>query len=264
MTLKKFREKLNKLSVREKAELTVALVLTIALIIAIPVMAWFAYQRQAATMARINSPAKLSIKSGYAEDIINFKISGIDVGDGNKAGYKDFVFCVEGEDVTSYNLQIARTTNINFTYTLFKAHSVADENVISTDVKYEDADKAPHYYRTYDQFVDNSSADAYGGYINADSYGSRTIGSNMYTEKSYDTGDELQSFAEPLYWQTKSPVVAKAVDSSGSSFDEYYNFYNKSADNKFLNFYVLRVSWAANTVANDKETDLIYITAQVN
>ncbi len=264
MTLKKFREKLNKLSVREKVELSIALFLTTALIIAIPVMAWFAYQRQAATMARINSPAKLSIKSGYAEDIINFKISGIDVGDGDKADYKDFVFCVEGEDVTSYNLQIARTTNINFTYTLYKAHSVPDRSIISTDTRYEDADKAPHYYRAYDEFIDNENSAAYGGYINASAYGNRTIGSNLYTEKSYDTGDVRQSFAEPLYWQTKAPVIAKAVDSSGSSFDEYYNFYNKNADNKFLNFYVLRVSWAANEVTNDKETDLIYITAQVN
>lgn len=264
MTIKSLKEKLNRLSVKEKKEFLVALVMTVILLVAAPVMAWFSYSRRAATMARINSPAKLSIKSGYAEDTINFKMSGINVGDGDKAGYKDFVFCVEGEDVASYNLQIARTTNINFTYTLFKAHSVADANVISTDVRYEDEDKVPRYYRTYDQFYDTEGSAAYGGYINANTNGIRIIGNNQYFEKSYEAEDIRQSFAEPLYWQTKSPVIAKAVDASGSSFDEYYSFYHINADNKFLNFYVLRVSWNAGEVSNDKETDLIYITAQVD
>ena len=260
MVVKKLKDKLNKLSAGQWVQLAVAFILTVAVIIAIPVYAWFAHQRQVATMARINSPAKLEIKSGYAEDIINFKVSGINV---ETATYKDFVFCVEGEDVTAYNLQIARTTNIDFTYTLYKAHSVSEADMISTDVAYEDTSKTWRYYRAYDEFRDVEGSAAYGGYINADSSASRIMGTNQYSEKSYDAGDVLQYYAEPVYWQTKSPVIAKATDASGSSFDEYSSFYNKAEENKFLNFYILRVSWSAGALSNDKETDLIYITAQV-
>ena len=260
MAIKKLKNKLNKLRGGERIQFAVAAVLTVAVIIAIPIYAWFAHQRKVATMARINSPAKLEIKSGYAEDIINFKVSGINV---ETSTYKDFVFCVEGEDVSAYNLQIARTTNIDFTYTLYKAHSIDEAHMISTDVVYEDPEKTLRYYRAYDEFRDVEGAAAYGGYINDDSSVSRTMGTNQYSEKSYDSGDALQYYAEPIYWQTKSPVVAKGVDASGSSFDEYSSFYHEVEENKFLNFYILRVSWNAGALSNDKETDLIYITAQV-
>ena len=258
-------KQLNRLRTSDKVQLAVAFFLTAVIVISIPVLAWFAYQRRIATVAKINSPAKLSIKSGYAEDIINFKVSGINVGNGETAGYRDFVFCVEGEDVSSYNLQIARTTNINFNYTLYKAHSVAPGSEIATDVLYEDSNKIDRYYRCFDEFVDNSQSAAYGGYINKnDAITQRNIGTNHYSEKSYELTDSLQRYAEPIYWQTKSPVVAKDTDASGGSFDEYESFYHKVDENKFLNFYVLRVSWNAGAVSNDKETDLIYITAQVN
>ena len=261
MAIKSIKKQWNKFRTNEKIQIASALILTLVIIIAIPVLAWFAHQRRIATMARINSPAKLSIKSGYAEDIINFKVAGINVEKGNS---KDFVFCVEGEDVSSYDIQIARTTNINFEYTLYKAHSVATGSEVATDVLYEDSNKTARYYRKSDVCLDDATARAYGGYINKnENITQRRIGTNLYSEKSYNTGDSLQRYAEPLYWQTKSPIIAKATDSAGVSFDEYNSFYHKSDENKFLNFYILHVSWSSGEVANDKETDIIYITAQV-
>lgn len=214
-------------------------------------------------MAKVNSPAKLSIKSGYNEDIIQFEMSGIDVGNGSEDGSQDFVFCVEGEDVSRYNLQIAHTTNIPFTYTLYRAHS---DN--AGTVEYKDKDQVPHYYTKAAKFVDSDNPNAYGGYINAVEVDGRLIANSNYTEKSYTDSNysdgngknHVQYYAEPLYWQSKASIQAKAMDGS-IAYNEY-----TGEENKFLNYYVLEVSWDAGDFpeGNDKETDLIYITAQVD
>lgn len=252
------------LSTRKKEQLVVSVLLTITLLVITPTYAWFSTRKQAATMAKINSPAKLSIKSGYNEDIIQFEMSGIDVGNGSERGYQDFVFCVEGEDVSRYNLQIAHTTNINFTYTLYRAHS---DN--GGTVEYRDADQVVHRYSKAAEFIDSENLNAYGGYINAVEVDGRLIANSNYTEKSYSDinysdgsgNNHVQYYAEPLYWQTKASIQANALDDGTIAYNEY-----TGEENKFLNYYVLEVSWGDDDIpeGNSKETDLIYITAQVD
>lgn len=268
--MKKLKEKFNKLEKSKKIQLIAAILLTVAVIIAMPTLAWFSYQRQIATMAKINSPAKLTIKSGHNEDIIQFQMSGIDVGDGKTAGSKPFVFCVEGEDIETYNLQIAHTTNIPFTYSLYKAHS--DENGV---IDYEGVDGTYHYSLA-EQFMDDASyatRGVYGGYINDSGNEKRIIADGNYAEKSYDDADyntigsgnqkHIQRYAEPIYWQTKEAVHSNGTDTNSVRYNE---FPLDDPDHRFLNYYVLMVNWDANTFpeGNDKETDLIYITAQVS
>ena len=91
------KRKLNKKTLSKKISIVLSATLTIILLVT-TVYAWFSNKKQVATIAKINSPAKLSLKAGNQEDIINFKMSGIDVTKGNS---KDFVFCVEGEDITN-------------------------------------------------------------------------------------------------------------------------------------------------------------------
>ncbi|SEP91021.1 hypothetical protein SAMN02910289_00865 [Lachnospiraceae bacterium RM5] len=266
--MKKLKEKFNSLQKSKKIQLIIAVLLTVAVLIAAPTLAWFSYQRQIATMAKINSPAKLTIKSGHDEDIIQFEMNGINVGSDNSSGSEYFVFCVEGEDIATYNLQIAHTTNIPFIYTLHKAHESA-----SGTVDYEGADGTIYHYALAEQFFDNStyaSRGVYGGYINDSENSNRTIADNNYTEKSYDIADynvlgdgtHVQRYAEPIYWQTKEAIHSDWVDNNGVQYNEYGT---DDPDNRFLNYYILQVSWTAGSFpeGNDKETDLIYITAQV-
>lgn len=56
---------------------------------------------------------------------------------------------------------------------------------------------------------------------------------------TYDNYGNVQENAEPLYWQS-SPLVSNGTD-----------------------YYVLVVSWTANENGNNKETDMIYITAGI-
>ncbi len=232
--IKRITAKFKKLRTKDRIMAIAALALTMAVMIAVPTMAWFAHQKQIATMAKINSPSKLSLKSGAREDIIQFKMSGIDT---TKGSSKDFVFCVEGEDISNYNIQLAHTTNINFSYKLYKATESSD----STGVEYL-SENGSVYYTRRDELD--------GGYVNNETKGTRTIGNDEYEKPSYDDTNIRQDFAEPLYWQS-SMITAE---------DETYD--DDQAERSFRNYYILEVSWG-NDVTNDKETDLIYLTAQV-
>lgn len=234
-------EKYKKLRTKEKIKLVIAMAVTITFLVAAPTLAWFSYQKKIATMAKIDSPAKLSLKAGAGEDIINFKMSGIDTQDGSP---QDFVFCVEGEDISHYNIQLAHTTNINFTYSIYRAR----ETESTSGIQYTKASGGDPIY--YEKVGNAMSISAING--TADNFSTRTLGTDRYEEPSYKSSDVRQRFAEPLYWQTASPILANNED-----FDEFYD--DESA---FRNYYVLEVSWGPD-VTNDKETDMIYLTAQV-
>ena len=237
MKAAKLFEKFKLLSLKDKLMLIAASAMTIALIITMSTMAWFAQEKKIATMAKIDSPARLTLKSGAAEDIIQFKMSGIDVTQGNT---KDFVFCVEG-DITRYNLQLTHTTNIDFEYTIYRAVE-SDSGVEYVKENREDV----VYYR-------KDAVALPGAFVNpqTDASSSRRIGNSSYEEASYDSSDDRQKFAEPLYWQTTT-----AIDANDVSYDEI-----TEDETEFRNYFILEVTWGSNVV-NDKETDIIYITAQ--
>ena len=241
----------RKLRTRDKILTCMSLILTITVMVSIPVFAWFTYQKKMATMAKINSPAKLSLKSGAGEDIVQFKMAGIDAENGtydsvNNYYYKDFVFCVEGEDISSYKIQLTHTTNINFTYYIYKA------TTSTTGVEYVKEDRSKAYYEPAESYIEGiyiNKADK--SYTDNGNTITRKIGNSQYEKPSYETTDSRQEYAEPLYWQTSNSITAN---------DEEYD--ENEDEHEFRNYYVLRVTWKSD-VKNDKETDLIYITAQV-
>lgn len=246
---KKMIDNFLQLQTKNKILVLLSIVITIVLIVSIPVLAWFSDMRKMATMAKVDSPAKLSLKSGAKEDIIQFKMSGIDV---TQSSPKYFVFCVEGDDISRYNIQLAHTTNINFTYNIYKATTSASDN----GIEYVKADTSKAYY-------EKSGESLPGTYVNAEQDSvdpTRTIGNTLYEAPSYDNesdplngkfADNRQKFAEPLYWQTSAPITAE-----DPTYDEDNDL------GPFTNFYVLEVSWG-DDVVNDKETDIVYLTVQV-
>ena len=241
--IKRISEKFKKLRTADKVKLVIAMVMTVALMVAVPTLAWFSYQKKVATMAKIDSPAKLSFKAGAGEDIINFKMSGIDIRDGSP---QDFVFCVEGEDISRYNLQLAHTTNINFTYQIYRAK----ETESTAGIQYvKSSDSEPIYYQKIGEAFPISAVNG-----TDDTFTSRKLGNTQYEKQSYDDGDKRQRFAEPLYWQTNTAITA---NNESKDYDEL-----NTDESAFRNYYVLEVSWGSD-VTNDKETDMIYLTAEV-
>lgn len=259
--MKKIFSKFVELSPSKKAQFIIASLATIAFLAAAPTSAWFMHQRKAATVAKVNSPAKLTLKAGATEDIIQFQLSGINVGNG-EAGYKDYVFSVEGEDKDDYYIQLAHTTNINFTYTIYQAHT---DNVNGT-VLYtkDDENRTEVKYRI-------EANPLPGSFVNASTESGKTVGNTAYKDPSYNndtnngaTPDRRQTYAEPLYWQSDKAHPIEGKNEDFNEFDtEYVALYPEGNSRAFLNYYVLRVSWDENKVSNDKETDLIYLTVEL-
>lgn len=101
-----------------------------------------------------------------------------------------------------------------------------------------------------------------GNYVNVTQSGNRIIANNGttldLTSRSYDTGDGFQKYANPAYW-IKRGIVVHSI---------------QKQDGGFTHPYVLRISWIMpdsvndtmhesnlDIVQNNKETDMIYITA---
>ena len=273
----------------QKIQLLAALLMTILLVIALPTYAWFSDQREIAVSTKIDSPATLEIKAGGEQAIINFELSDIDTEDtsynsytkdGVEYYYKDFVFCVKGKSLSVYDLQLAHTTNIAFKYDIYSA--IADNN---GDILYMPKDNNAANSQRYrlarirtdidGQAVlddnDNAIYDDYstpldGEYANATITGNRVVVNNSLTGRSYNkTGanddDDLQKYADPAYW-IKRGIVVHSI---------------QKQDGGFTHAYVLRISWIMpnsindsdreenlDIVQNNKETDMIYITAKAS
>ncbi len=282
----------HKMSRSQKAQLILASILTVATIAAIPVAAWFAFQKEMGISTKVNSPATLEIKSGgppgSEQDIINFELSDIDTEDktfpfytdnGVTYYYKDFVFCVKGKAIDAYDLQLAHTTNIAFRYDIYSA--VPDDNgMIVYMPKNEDIQCSQNYRlakiktdsngvvldENDDPIYEDYETPLDGQYVNVETVGNRIIANKSksldLTARSYDVGengDNLQKYANPAYW-IKRNIPIYAVEKT---------------DNGFTHPYILRISWVMpasiddsereenlDIVQNNKETDMIYITAK--
>lgn len=193
--------------------------------------AWFTYQRKISTITKINAPTALIIGAGEKESSQNIDIGEINVEDETKK--KDFVFCVYSDDsVSKYKLQLAHTTNIDFTYTLFPAQ----EQSGGTDAEYTDESGNVHNYS-------KSGSALTGAYLNLNSDG-KTANDSLHKE-SYESYNKVQKNAEPLYWQTSEAINPTKNNGQG-----------------FVDYYILEISWN-DDVLNNKETDMIYITAGI-
>ena len=220
----------------KKRLLIAAVSLTVLLVMSIPVLAWFTNQRRLDTMAKIQSPTTLNIGAGNKEDSAYIDLGGIDV-EGEETS-KDFVFCVYSDTTKgNYKIQLAHTTNIAFTYKIYRA-SVFDENGgdVTGKITYVDTKNKTHYY-TKGNIVD-------GSYLNQDN--TTGIANKTKHTETYDSYGEnyVQKNAEPLYWQNNTSITPSNTEATG-----------------FVDYYILEVSWEKDKVENNKETDMVYLTA---
>lgn len=215
-----------------KKLLIAAICLTVIFLTSVTAYAWFTNQRKLDTITRVNSPISLVVGAGAKEDSANIDMGGINVAD--TSGKKDFVFCVYSDDnVETYKIQLAHTTNIGFEYSIYEAaESMSDPG--GERVVYIDESGNSHYYT-------KEAAAVSGQYLNKNG----AAADNSLHDISYGNYNKVQKNAEPLYWQTDNAI--QPVNNSGSGF---------------LDYYILEVSWDAN-ISNNKETDIVYITAGV-
>lgn len=223
--------KFRKMEKKKKRQLVIAVSLSVVLLVALPVYAWFTHKRSVALTTKINAPTQLYITAGNKESVANLEMADIDVENGS---YKDFVFGIGGTDVQNYQIQLAHTTNIPFEYEIYRAKSVQEADKDDDTVVYVSNEVNKTFYYNIDG--DKIS----GNYLNQN--GSEILANSTLHEKSYDTYSNVQKNAEALYWQS--------VDLSVND-----------AEKPFCDYFIIRVKWN-DKVQNNKETDMVYLTVQ--
>lgn len=217
---------------------------------AIPAYAWFYYERRIAAAAMIDTPRSIHINAGPGDDeVIEYlDLSGINAADhshfqtvdGETCYYKDFVFYIKGENITQYRLQLAYTTNNQYTYYVYKANSVSSSSAFNVYYELHDSSGTKVYLA--------EGARINGDFINLNAEGEiqAARGDNRYykgADKTYETDDTVNRYAMPLYWQSES--ISTGLEGLGA----------------FEDAYILRVLWDEHK-ENNKETDIIYIAAR--
>ena len=280
--MKSLKKRFKGLSTSKKVQVIMASLLTVFLLIAIPTFAWFSFSSRVETLTKIKAPTTLDIKAGHTYSVEYVDLSDIDVTDvdGEGNGHKDYIFAVKADDSSAYDIQLAHTTNIPFTYTLYRASELGDSttlnavpsgNVATFDYYDESTKQTIHYYYGYaskDASTETSVnaaneakldlTDLNPDSTSASNYG-RTIAENydgtdgIYSGKTdYKTSDTPEIYAVPLYSKHSGITT---WDAEGD-------------------YFILRISWNTNNdntafaewnaAANNKETDMIYISAKAS
>lgn len=208
-----------------------AIAMALLALLIVPVFGWMYMERSMETMTKINIPYALKLGAGNTRPIQELELSNIDVSGEQK--YKDIVFCVySSQENREYNLQLAHTSNIGFTYNIY--HASKDEKGSVNYLK--------------DNYRKGAELD--GSYLN------KKDGSKYATDKfhgtTYDAYNNVQISAEPLYWKTTEKQTLNKITSAITTIDK---------DTYYVDYYILRISWD-DTVQNNKETDMIYIMAK--
>ena len=268
--LKKIIEKVKKLSVPVKIQLVVALICTMA----IPVYAWFAFQDRIEAMTKIKEPPSINLASGGDDPALYVTLENIDITAGTS---KYIVFSIEPGKYTAYDIQLCHTTNIPFTYELYRV-TEDDQGLIeytdhsrNVDVETgENVDTTLHYSILTDYNYSTTGTTISAGKVTLqdvnpdDNSTGRILGDENdlpTARKNYTGTDEFDQYVKPLY------SVARRIPQLGESDDG-------SADR---DYFAIKITWTPgagnlteanqeywNYAYNNKETDLIYISAKQN
>lgn len=281
--MKKIMAKFKKLSKSRKIQLIIAVMLTVGLMVIIPVYAWFASQKKAAEMFKVEYPNALYINAAHREDRINFKLDGINIneyavnpvtrklienedGDPVKIEKMAYVFSVSGSNTTSFTLQLGYTTNNKFTYTVYEASQYSTSEAAMAAAG-DNIDRIVRYKQNAgshtenglqiigDEYVDDATSDLYyvrsttaltGTFLNPGSSSGTAATTGKYYEDTYGDNTNVQLNAVPLYWQKTG--IAVTSDS------------NKN----FCKYFILEVTWDSEEqlLLEEKETDMIYFSVK--
>lgn len=259
----------------QKVQLIAALLVTLFAIIAIPAYAWFSYQKSLAELQFIKSPDLLYVTAANAEAVKNLDMSGINVEaekvvDGHSVPItsKMFPFCVAGDYVPTFTLQLAHTSNNPFKYEIFEGTVYTTEsaaqasgkdyveytvtyNLSGIDVPGLDRDGVTPgdiLYIAKGSSLQTGSAyntgNFTGRYLNMS--GDNRTATNKYQEECYGTYNTFTNYELPLYWQCSNiPSVADPLQHNST----------------FFKTFIIEVSWTTGEVSNNKETDIVYLMA---
>ena len=207
--------------------------------------AWFYMRREMSTVAWIKAPIVLDIRAGNNQDIKYLDMGNIEVGETD--GYKDYVFCVYGKPVDNYSLQLAYTTNIAFHYDVYRADLSNDGDIV-----FQSPDGSSERFKRVNDtpvIIGLSMNEIKAQNMSPSQYQSHNLSYRDENTGSIVDKNQVQGNNEPLYFL------------AGEDGVKVMKPRNILENNDFLDYYVLRVRWKAGEVHEDKETDIVYLTA---
>lgn len=261
-TLKKLIEKVKKLSLPVKIQLVIALICTMA----IPVYAWFAYQDKIEALTKIKEPPSINLASGGDDQAVYITLENIDVSAGTE---KYIVFSIEPGKYSAYDIQLVHTTNIPFDYQLYRVQENANGSIEYTDHTRVEGEETELKYSIITTASGTTNGEVILSDINPDDRSTgRYLGDEedlaAKSRRNYIVGegaDDVNQYVKPLY------SVARRIPQLNQSDDG-------SAER---DYFAIKITWTQgasnlteanadywNYAYNNKETDLIYISAKQN
>lgn len=285
--MKNIIHSIKELPRRKKLQLITAVLLTAAVMVSLPVYAWFTNQKKAAEMYKIEYPNSLYINAAHREDRMYFDLDELDMeeyikgDDGLPINYNPdtdgspeyrtkthrlYAFSVSGEGTTKFLLQLAHTNNNELTYKIYEAEQTGTK----PDTGFENYDWV-HYERHENGNTENTmtfsddlaGTDAYYTFVvdgtdkkEVNGVNKNPDGTNPVLAKK-DTGDKYYKDT----YGTNTNVEAHAVPTYWQATVTLKRSDIDSNTKQFHKYYILEVSWD-DTQENTKETDLIYLAVK--
>ena len=223
----------------------------------VAVYAWFFYGRQLETLTWIKTPIQLDIRSGNNHDIAYLDMGSIDADTPDNT--VEYVFSVYGEPVDIYSLQLAYTTNIPFYYDIYRANLDSEANSANgKTVTFTYTENNQEYTENF-TYNPNDTPIISAKPLNM--LNETEIKTHQSHDLSYgdDKGENavdssaVQSNAEPLYWLAREGDL--------NVLQPKHTGTTSPGNGYFCDYFVIKVHWDQGTVINNKETDMVYLTA---
>lgn len=229
-TAEKYEAKKRHIERKALMRLTIIALVVLLLVLGLS-RAWFVNQNNITTLMQVTEPSPIAIRGPHGE-----ALSALDMSYTEDDKHGDTVTIRRVVSVSSneekHKLEIVHTTNLKGL--TFKVYAAQENAAGSNSVN------AGNYTYTYN--ADNPIA---GKYINE---GSSTADYKYANDSkhafNFDQYGNVQAHAEPIYWLANGSQDGILRDTD-----------NDSVASKYLNYYVIEISWTETT----KETDIFYL-----
>lgn len=274
--MKKAINRFRELPSSKRVQLIAAVLLTVGLLIAIPVYAWFMNQKKAAEMYKVEFPNALYVNAAHREDRIYFALDGININEyavdpitgetvtdsnGNAVTVQKYryVFTVSGSNTNSFTLQLAHTTNNLFTYTIYEAEQYKSEDDLYRK------NGAGEFVDSEDQVLEEGAAKVFKEGITRDKvvkYGSHKNSHNendleVYGDDYVDNSDADFYYVMTNKLDTEGAYVNKAP--AGTIAYDNDTYFNKTYDTyKNAEDHARPAYWQAANLSADPDTNKVF------
>lgn len=201
-------------------------------------LSWFVHNKSLSTVGMLQTPSDIKLMGPNATEMAQIDLSydpetDVKSENGKKVVHLTRPFCVKTDkEGTSYNLLLARTTNISgLEIRLYKAKDVSSGSTADAMADVKGVTGINSHYAW------NKNGDVSGRYINK--LDKSMLADTDHDSQTFDEAlgeDKLQRNASPVYWKANGPF------SSGTN----------GIDN-----YIIELSWPE----DQSETDIIYLIA---